>query len=139
MTYEERDTYGIYKDYGIYKQNADKGPGPKLMGANTLIGDNVHNAQDEHLGDIKEIMLDTRTGKVAYAVLSFGGVFTIGEKLFAVPWGALKLDTVNKRFVLNIEKDGFKNAHGFDSNNWPDMADQSWIDGISTYYGTSAH
>ena len=131
MTYEERDTYGIYKETG------HKGPGPELMGANTLIGDNVHNAQDEHLGDIKEIMLDMRTGKVAYAVLSFGGVFTIGEKLFAVPWSALKLDTVNKRFVLNVAKDRFQNAPGFDSDNWPNMADQSWIDSIRTYYGTT--
>jgi sporulation protein YlmC with PRC-barrel domain len=133
MTYEERDPYGIYKE------DADKGPGPELMGANTLIGDHVHNAQDEHLGDVKEIMLDMRTGKIAYAVLSFGGVFTLGEKLFAVPWNALKLDTANKRFVLDIEKDGFKNAPGFDSNHWPDMADQSWADSISTYYGTAIH
>ncbi len=133
MTYEERDTCGINEEA------ADKGPGPELMGANTLIGDHVHNAQDEHLGDIKEIMLEIRTGKVAYAVLSSGGVFTIGEKLFAVPWSALKLDTVNKRFVLDIERDGFKNAPGFDSNDWPDMADQSWVDNISTYYGTAIH
>ena len=131
MTYEERDTYGIYKD------SADKGPGPELMGAITLIGDKVHNAQDEHLGDIKEIMLDMRSGKIAYAVLSYGGVFTVGEKLFAVPWNALKLDTKNKRFVLDIEKDGLKNAPGFDSSNWPDMADQSWADSISTYYGAA--
>ena len=133
MTYEERDTYGIYKE------NADKGPGPELMGANTLIGDNVHNKQDEHLGDIKEIMLDVPTGKVAYAVLSFGGLFTIGEKLFAVPWNALKLDAVNKRFVLDVKKDRFEDAPGFDSDHWPNMADQSWVDKISAYYGTASN
>ncbi len=131
MTYEQRDTYGIYKE----KMN--KGPGPELMGANTLSGENVHNVQGEHLGDIKEIMLDMRTGQVAYAVLSFGGVFTIGEKLFAVPWSALKLDTVNKRFVLDVAKQRFEDAPGFDSDNWPDMADQSWVDNIRIYYGTT--
>lgn len=52
MTYATRDTYGIYKE------NDHKGSGPELMGANTLIGDHVHNMQDEHLGDIKEFMLD---------------------------------------------------------------------------------
>lgn len=130
MTYEERDTYGIYKE------NSHKGPGPELMGANTLIGDHVHNVQDDHLGDIKEIMLDMRTGKVAYAVLSFGGVFTLGEKLFAVPWSALKLDTVNKRFVLDVTKDRFENAPGFDSNRWPNMVDQSWIEDIHNFYGS---
>jgi sporulation protein YlmC with PRC-barrel domain len=130
MTYQDRDIYGIYKD------NAHMGPGPELMGAGTLTGDHVHNLKNEHLGDIKEIMLDMRSGKVAYAVLAHGGVFSIGEKLFAVPWSALKLDTVNKRFVLDVAKDRFENAPGFPSDDWPDMADQSWIDGIHSYYGT---
>ncbi|MES2880154.1 MAG: PRC-barrel domain-containing protein [Pseudomonadota bacterium] len=131
MSYEERDTYGIYKN------RDDKGPGPELMGANTLIGDDVHNLEDEHLGDIKEIMLDMRTGKVAYAVLSFGGLFSLGEKLFAVPWSALKLDTENKRFVLDVEKERFEKAPGFDSDHWPDMADTTWSNEIHSYYGTS--
>ncbi|MFZ6673670.1 PRC-barrel domain-containing protein [Undibacterium sp. Xuan67W] len=128
MTYVERDTYGMYKE------NGKKGPGPEIMGAGTLIGDHVHNLEEEHLGDIKEIMLDMRSGKIAYAVLSFGGVFSIGEKLLAVPWSALKLDTVNKQFTLNVTKERFENAPGFDSNDWPDMADQSWADGVQSYY-----
>lgn len=132
MTYAERDTYGIYKE------NGHKGPGPELMGANTLTGEHVQNAKGDHLGDIKEFMLDMQTGKVAYAVLSFGGVFTIGEKLFAVPFQSMKLDTINKCFVLDIEKERFAKAPGFDSNNWPDMADPSWIEGIQTYYDSPA-
>lgn len=130
MTYETRDTYGIYKESG------HKGPGPELMGANTLTGEDVYNMQDERLGDIKEFMLDMRTGRVAYAVLAVGGVFTIGEKLFAVPWTALKLDTENKRFVLDVAKDRFEAAPGFDSNDWPDMADGTWAENIRSYYGT---
>lgn len=115
--------------------NGHKGPGPELMGANTLTGDSVVNQADESLGDIKEIMLDMRTGRVAYAVVAFGGILTIGEKLFAVPWSALTLDTTNKRFVLNIEKSRFENAPGFDSDQWPDMANQTWADSIHSYYG----
>src|SRR3954468_7860536 len=87
MSYEDRDSFGMYVDHG------HKGPGPELMGADTLIGDHVHNLQNEHLGEIKEIMLDMRTGTIAYAVMSRGGVLGIGEKLFAVPWDALTLDT----------------------------------------------
>lgn len=131
MTYEARDTYGIYKE------NGHKGPGPELMGASTLNGEDVYNMQDQQLGDIKEFMLDMRTGSVAYAVLSVGGVFSIGEKLFAVPWSALKLDTENKRFVLDVAKERFENAPGFDSSDWPDMADQSWANSIRSYYGTT--
>ena len=132
MKYEERATFRIPK------KNGRKGPGPELMGANTLIGEKVHNMHDEHLGDIKEVMLDMRTGKVAYAVLSFGGAFTIGEKLFAVPWSALKLDTVDKGFVLDVEKHRFEIAPGFASNDWPSMVDQGWADYIHEYYGISA-
>ncbi|BBL77401.1 PRC-barrel domain-containing protein [Methylomagnum ishizawai] len=125
MNYEERDTYGMYKSTG---------PGPKLMGADTLIGDDVCNAKGEVLGDIKEIMLDMGTGSVAYAVLSFGGLMGIGEKLFAVPWNALKLDTVNKRFELGVDPAALENAPGFDKDAWPDMADPHWMAQVNNYY-----
>jgi len=78
-------------------------------------------------------MLDMSSGTVAYAVLSFGGLLTVGEKLFAVPWDALKLDTLNKRFLLDVDKDNLKNAPGFDKDDWPDMADQAWINEINSY------
>lgn len=103
------------------------GPGPEIMGASSLIGNDVYNNRDEDLGDIKEIMLDMETGKIAYAVLSYGGILGVGEKLFAVPWGALKLDTVNERFILNVEKTKLDVAPGFDSDNWPDRADPAWM------------
>jgi sporulation protein YlmC with PRC-barrel domain len=113
------------------------GPGPGLMGATTLVGDDVCNPHGEDVGEIKEIMLDMRSGEVAYAVLSFGGFLGMGEKLFAVPWRALQLDTENKRFVLNVDQDRLKNAPGFHKSNWPDMADQSWAREIHAYYGTA--
>ena len=97
MRDEQRSTVGMFK-------GTLHGPGPHLMGANTLLGNDVFNHKEESLGDIKEIMLNVGTGKVSYAVLSFGTFLGMGEKLFAVPWDALKLDTQNKRFVLAIEK-----------------------------------
>lgn len=132
MSYADRDRYGMYRNF------ASSGPGPALMGADTLIGDSVINGQEEDLGDIKEIMLDMRTGQIAYAVLSFGGFLGLGEKLFAVPWQALHLDTVNKRFVLDIDKDRLKTAPGFDPDNWPDMSDVTWANQIHSFYGTDA-
>lgn len=106
------------------------------MGANTLIGNGVYNQKEEDLGSIKEIMLDTNNGNVCYAVLSSGGFLGMGEKLFAVPWSALTLDTQNKRFMLNVELDRLKNAPGFDKDQWPDMADASWAQNIHSYYET---
>jgi len=138
MTYEDRDPFGMYKRSSGDGLGPDvrRGPGPELMGADTLIGNDVVNAKDEDLGDIKEIMLDMRSGKVGYAVLAYGGFLGMGEKLFAVPWNALTLDTEKKRFVLGVEQDRLKDAPGFDKNHWPDMSDQSWAKGIHDFYGT---
>jgi sporulation protein YlmC with PRC-barrel domain len=130
MTYLDRDVYGMYRKTGA-------GPGPRLMGANTLTGEDVYNLQNEKLGDIKEFMLDMTDGHVAYAVLSFGGVLGIGDKLFAVPFEALKLDTENKCFILDVDKARLQNAPGFDKDDWPDMADPTWVSGIRSFYGTS--
>jgi len=133
MNYQEQDTYGMYKS------RTDGGPGPGLMGANTLDGNDVFNRKDEDLGDIKEIMIDMGTGRVAYAVLSYGGFMGIGDKLFAVPWHALTLDTANKRFVLDVEKDRLDNAPGFDKDQWPDMADTAWAKEVHEYYGVTPY
>lgn len=79
---------------------------------------------------------DVRSGRVSYAVLSFGGFLGMGQKLFAVPWNALTLDPAHKRFLLNVKKDRVKDAPGFDKDHWPDMADKTWAQQIHTYYGT---
>lgn len=128
MNYQERDNYGIYTG------NID-GPGPRLMGANTLIGNDVYSQDEENVGDIKEIMLNTETGDVCYAVLSYGGFLGVGTKLFAVPWEVLTLDTENKRFVLNVDSSALEDAPGFDKDDWPDMADEIWAEKVHTFYG----
>lgn len=139
MNYEERDPKGMYKVATGNASGPDTshGPGPNLMGAVTLVGNDVFNKAAEDVGDIKEIMIDMRTGRVSYAVLAFGGFMGVGEKLFAVPWEALKLDTENKRFELDVNKERLEGAPGFDHNKWPDMADPTWAAGIHAYYGTT--
>ena len=138
MNYEQRDPYGMYKAPAKTGSGPDarRGPGPHLMGAETLVGNAVFNRDSVDLGDIKEIMLDMRSGRVSYAVLSFGGFMGVGKKFFAVPWQALKLDTENKRFVLDVSKDQLESAPGFDTDHWPDMADPTWEKSIHAHYGT---
>jgi sporulation protein YlmC with PRC-barrel domain len=110
------------------------GPGPEVMASGTLEGNDVVNPGGDKLGDIKEIMLDVPHGRIAYAVLSRGGVLGMGDKLFAIPWSALTLDTDRKCFVLDISEESLKNAEGFDKDNWPRMADETWARGIYQYY-----
>jgi hypothetical protein len=80
-------------------------------------------------------MLDTQEGRVSYAVLSFGGVMGMGNKLFAIPWQQLQVDPREERMVLDIPRETLENAPGFDKDNWPDFADPSIGAGIDTYYG----
>ena len=127
--YVTRDKFGMYA-------NASGGPGPALMGADTLLGNDVCNKDGEDLGDIKEFMIDMASGKIAYAVLSFGGLLGLGDKLFAVPWAALTLDTANKRFTLDVLKESLQDAPGFDKDHWPSMADKTWASGVHKFYRT---
>ena len=105
-----------------------------LLSSSSITGDDVCNMQDEKLGHIEDIMLDTTDGKIRYVVLSAGGFLGLGEHLFAVPWRALTLDRENKRFMLDVDVERLKNAPGFDKDNWPDMADPSWNSSVESYY-----
>src|ERR1700722_19550431 len=94
---------------------------PKVLAADTVVGDQVVNLQNEDLGIIEHMMIDLESGRVAYAVLSFGGFLGMGDKLFAIPWSALALDPADHKFILNVDKDLLKAAPGFDKDQWPNM------------------
>ncbi len=111
----------------------------KVLAASTLAGDNVRNSAGEDCGKVDEIMIDLQSGKVAYAVLSFGGVLGMGNKLFAVPWSALKVDEDEKCFILDADKKTLENAPGFDKNNWPDMANAAWRSEVYDYYDATPY
>lgn len=117
------------------------GPGAMLMSASTLTGNNVVNLAGETLGEIEEIMLDVEQGTIAYAVMSSGGFLGIGEKLFAIPWRALQLDTDRKAFVLDVEKSHFDKAPGFDSTHWPTQLNggEAWHRDVHDYYQTPVY
>lgn len=105
-----------------------------VLGANTLKGDTVRNSAGEDLGKINDIMIDIPSGKVAYAVLSFGGFLGMGDRLFAIPWSVLKVDEDEKCFILDVDKSVLENAPGFDKDNWPDMSDTTWGNKVFNYY-----
>ena len=107
----------------------------RVLSASTLAGDPVQNSAGEDLGKVDEIMIDIPSGRVAYAVLSFGGFLGMGNKLFAIPWSSLRVDEDKLCFVLDVDKQKLENAPGFDQDNWPDMADNTWRTKIYSYYG----
>lgn len=111
------------------------GPGPEIMAASTLEDNEVYNSLGEKLGSLEEIMLDVLNGRIAYAVLSCGGLLGVGNRLHAIPWCALTLDTSRKCFVLDVSAERLKEAPGFDKDRWPSMADDGWARQTYDYYG----
>ena len=114
---------------------------PRVLSANSIIGNKVVNTEGEQLGNIKDLMVDLDDTQIAYAVLSFGGLLGLGDKLFAIPLDALTIDTHNQSVVLDVDKEVLKNAPGFDKNHWPDNAqyEAGWLLDIYEYYGYSPY
>jgi hypothetical protein len=106
------------------------------MATPAIDGNKVLSSDGKDIGEIKDIMLDVRSGRIAYAVLSSGGFLGIGDKLLAIPWRTLRLDTQQKCFVLAVTAELVKNAPGFDKDHWPSMADQTWATSVHHHYGS---
>ncbi len=108
----------------------------RVLSCSSLGGDRVKNPAGEDLGKAHDLMIDLQTGRVAYVVLSYGGVLGIGNKLFAVPWNAIRVDEDEKALIVNVDKQQLENAPGFDKDSWPDFADEQWGGRIHSFYGT---
>lgn len=118
----------------IVGSGVGEGPGPEVMAASSLENTNVYSSDGEHVGEIKEVMIDVPRGRVAYAVLTTGGFLGIGDTLHAIPWSALVMDTDAKCFRLGLTADRIKDSPGFNKDSWPSMADPQWGTSVHQYY-----
>jgi sporulation protein YlmC with PRC-barrel domain len=107
--------------------------------ASVIIGTKVVNPEGDSLGDIKEVVIDPRSGRVAYAVVSFGGFLSMGEKLFAIPFSAFEYNVSENDYVLDVSKERLKAAPGFDPDHWPSMGDEKWNRDVYKYYDRSPY
>ena len=101
------------------------GTNPVIRG-HQIVGLAVKNSQDKDLGKVEDIVVDMSTGQVRYVAIAFGGFLGVGDKLFAVPFQALKVvhdpGKDKTHFLLNVDKKTLENAKGFDKSDWPDFA-----------------
>lgn len=112
---------------------------PKTLSSSSLNGTDVVNPQGENLGHIEDLMIDLDTGRILYTVLSFGGIFGIGNKLFAVPFESLTIDSENENFVLDINQERLEDAPGFDKDNWPATHNTDFQTEVYTYYNVDPY
>ena len=98
-----------------------------VISSERVEGTNVYNQSGDKLGSIDDLMIDKMSGQVRYAAISFGGFLGVGDKLFAIPFRALKLKhnagDKTHHFELNVTKETLERAQGFDKKQWPDFGD----------------
>ncbi|MBK5278517.1 MAG: PRC-barrel domain-containing protein [Bacteroidia bacterium] len=105
-----------------------------VLTATSIIGDKVENTTGEDIGKIKDIMINLHDGKIEYAIIEFGGFLGVGEKLFAIPFAALKLNTKEQYFILDVEKSFLEKAPGFNPEHWPET--NSHFFDVNSYWGS---
>jgi sporulation protein YlmC with PRC-barrel domain len=88
----------------------------------------VRTTQGDEVGALDDLVLDPDSGRILYGILSYR------NKLFAIPWNALTLNTNEEQFVLNANEKQLSNNFSFDNDNWPNMIDQGWAADLYAHY-----
>ena len=107
-----------------------------LISSKDVTGTDVYGADGKKVGSIDHVMIDKRSGKVAYALMSFGGFLGMGDDHRPVPWGTLTYDTGKNGFMTNLTKETVENAPAASGNY---ASDRSWEERTHTHYGTSPY
>jgi hypothetical protein len=107
-----------------------------LISAGKVTGTSVYNTDGDLLGEIHDVMLDKRSGKIAYAVMSFGGFLGIGERYHPLPWATLKYDTRQGGYVVGVPIEQLKGAPTYAATEAPAWGDRAYEVRIHEYYKT---
>src|SRR5262245_12515112 len=109
-----------------------------VVRANSIAGMPVKNSEDKDMGKVEDVVIDMETGSVRYVAISFGGFLGVGDKLFAVPFRALRVqhDAKSKKahFVLDVDKKTLEKAKGFGKKDWPNFADPRFAEENDRYF-----
>jgi sporulation protein YlmC with PRC-barrel domain len=98
-------------------------PHHQLVSSEDVEGTEVYDGQGKHIGEVDHLMIDKLSGRVAYAVISFGGFLGMGEGHHPVPWNALKYDTSLGGFRTSITEQQLRDAPEFSDDSW---GDRNW-------------
>ena len=106
----------------------------ELIASNKVEGTEVYNRQGEHLGEVYNFMVNKRTGRVEYAVMSFGGLLGIGESYHPLPWEVLTYDTGKGGYVVDLDKRKLEGAPSYRAGQEPSY-DREYGRQVYGYYG----
>jgi hypothetical protein len=111
----------------------------QLIAASKVAGTPVYNREGERLGGIEDVMLDKRSGQVAYAILGFGGFLGIGERYHPLPWSVLEYDLSLGGYRVDLDRDRLEGAPSFAASEAPDWTDRAWGQRVYDYYGAQPY
>ena len=110
-----------------------------VISASKVTGTNVYNTEGDLLGEIHDVMLDKRSGRIAYAIMSFGGFLGIGEQYHPLPWATLKYDTRQGGYVVGLTREQLQGAPAFGISDSPAWGDRAYETRIHDYYKTAPY
>jgi len=119
------------------ESDASRSETRNLIAASKVEGTAVYNRQGESLGSVYDVMIDKRSGGVAYAVMSFGGFLGIGQGYHPVPWDMLDYDERQGGYVVDLNKEVLEKAPSYAQGQEPNWADHTYVRQIDEHYGSS--
>ncbi|HET6197868.1 MAG TPA: PRC-barrel domain-containing protein [Acetobacteraceae bacterium] len=107
----------------------------RLIAADQVEGTSIYNPAGDNLGSVQDVMIDKISGKIAYAVVGFGGFLGIGDRHYPLPWEKLKYDTNMGGFVVDLDKRTLEGAPSYADNDTVGWEDPAWGKRVYDYYG----
>ncbi|MDY0885520.1 PRC-barrel domain-containing protein [Dongia soli] len=104
-----------------------------LISADKVQRTSIYNSNGDNLGEVEDLMIDKVSGKVAYAVVSFGGFLGMGAQRRALPWSVLTYDTSREGYVIDAQDDIIRNTPEAQSEET--YSDREWGTRLHNHYG----
>ncbi|WP_234033865.1 PRC-barrel domain-containing protein [Qipengyuania gaetbuli] len=105
-----------------------------LIASDKVEGTTVYNKNGEKLGQIENFMVGKRTGRVEYAVMSFGGILGLGKNHYPIPWDRLEYNVGIGGYIVDIDKEALKDAPSYAQDDQPQF-NSDYVVGVRSYYG----
>ena len=106
-------------------------PDHLLISSEDVEGTNVYDINGEKIGEIDHLMIAKFSGRVTYAVMSFGGFLGLGHSHYPLPWDTLKYNPKLAGYETNVTEAQLRDAPAFSDDSW---TDRSWETRTHSHY-----
>jgi sporulation protein YlmC with PRC-barrel domain len=118
--------------------DAPQDPSGRLISADRVQGTAVYDPAGEKLGSVRELMIDKQSGRIAYAILSFGGFLGVGDRSHPMPWQTLRYDTELGGYVVDLDRSVLEGAPAYAADQSAALDDESFARNVDSHYGVES-